>query len=66
MPWRCSAQRRPEPVQDFGSLRIDFDKRRFEQDGVPVKLTGKETKLALYFFGRVGMLLPPVSVGGRG
>ncbi len=55
---RCSAQLRPEPVQDFGGLRIDFDKRRFEQDGAPVRLTEKETELALYFFGRVGMLLP--------
>ncbi len=55
---RCSAQLRPEPVQDFGSLRIDFGSRRFEMDGEPVKLTEKETELALYFFGRVGMLLP--------
>ncbi len=55
---RCSGQLRPEPVQEFGTLRIDFDKRRFEQDGAPVKLTEKETELALYFFGRVGMLLP--------
>lgn len=55
---RCSAQLRPEPVQDFGGLSVDFGNRRFEIGGEPVKLTEKETELALYFFGRVGMLLP--------
>ncbi len=55
---RCSAQLRPEPVQDFGNLLVDFGSRRFEIAGEPVKLTEKETELALYFFGRVGMLLP--------
>ena len=55
---RCSAQLRPEPVQDFGSLQVDFSNRKFVVDGEAVKLTEKETELALYFFGRVGMLLP--------
>lgn len=55
---RCSAQMRPAPVQDFGELQVDFGARRFELAGSPVKLTEKETELALYFFGRVGMLLP--------
>lgn len=55
---RCSAQLRSVPVQDFGALRIDFDRRRFELDGEPVRLTEKETELALYFFGRIGTLLP--------
>ncbi len=55
---RCSAQLRPEPVQDFGSLVVDFGSRRFLLAGEPVKLTEKETELALYLFGRVGMLLP--------
>jgi DNA-binding response OmpR family regulator len=55
---RCSAQLRPEPIQDFGNLKIDFDRRRFEVDGEAVRLTEKETELALFFFGRVGMLLP--------
>lgn len=55
---RCGAQLRPEPVQDFGTLRVDFGNRRFEFDGQSVRLTEKETELALYFFGRVGMLLP--------
>jgi DNA-binding response OmpR family regulator len=55
---RCSAQLRPEPVQDFGAVKVDFGQRRFELNGVVVKLTEKETELALYFFGRVGMLLP--------
>lgn len=55
---RCSAQLRPEPIQDFGSVKVDFGSRRFELDKQSVKLTEKETELALYFFGRVGMLLP--------
>ena len=55
---RCSAQLRPDPMQDFGSLKVDFGTRRFEVDGQPVRLTEKETELALYFFSRVGMLLP--------
>ena len=55
---RCAAQTRPEPIQDFGNLKIDFDQRRFYIDGEAVRLTEKETELALYFFGRVGMLLP--------
>ncbi len=55
---RCSAQLRPEPIQDFGSVKVDFGSRRFELDKQPVRLTEKETELALYFFGRVGMLLP--------
>ena len=55
---RCSTQLRAEPVQDFGPLRIDFGKRTFKTGGETVKLTEKETELALYFFARVGMLLP--------
>ena len=55
---RCSAQMRPEPIQDFGALTVDFGARRFELAGEPGKLTEKETELALDFFGRVGMLLP--------
>jgi two-component system response regulator RegX3 len=55
---RCSAQLRPEPIQDFGSIQVDFGNRRFELDGETVRLTEKETELALYFFGSVGILLP--------
>ncbi|MDP2265455.1 MAG: response regulator transcription factor [Thiobacillus sp.] len=55
---RCSAQLRPDPMQDFGSLQVDFGNRKFELNGESIKLTEKETELALYFFGRVGMLLP--------
>jgi DNA-binding response OmpR family regulator len=55
---RCSAQLRPHPVQDFGSIKVDFGSRRFAMNGEAVRLTEKETELALYFFGRVGMLLP--------
>jgi two-component system, OmpR family, response regulator RegX3 len=38
-------------------LTVDFTKRKFERDGAPVKLTEKETELALYFFGQLGVLL---------
>ena len=55
---RCSAQLRPEPVQNFGGILVDFGNRRFEIEGEAVKLTEKETELALYFFAHVGMLLP--------
>jgi DNA-binding response OmpR family regulator len=55
---RCSAHLRPEPVQDFGDLHVDFGNRKFEMHGEAVRLTEKETELALYFFGRVGVLLP--------
>lgn len=55
---RCSAQLRPEPVQDFGALKVDFSSRRFVLDGETVKLTEKETELAVYFFGQMGILLP--------
>lgn len=55
---RCSTQNRPEPVQSFGALKVDFSQRRFEFKGEPIRLTEKETELALYFFGRIGMLLP--------
>jgi two-component system, OmpR family, response regulator RegX3 len=44
-------------VLDYGNLVVDFGKRKFEVDGEPVKLTEKETELALYFFGQQGVLL---------
>jgi DNA-binding response OmpR family regulator len=55
---RCAAKLRPEPVQDFGRIKVDFANRRFELDGANVKLTEKETELALYLFSRIGILLP--------
>ncbi len=41
----------------YGLLSVDFSKRKFEIDGVTVKLTEKETELALYFFSQLGVLL---------
>lgn len=55
---RCSARLRPEPEQDFGALKVDFGNRQFELDGESIRLTEKETELALYFFSNVGVLLP--------
>ena len=45
------------PAANYGYLSVDFAKRKFELDGVVVKLTEKETELALYFFGQIGVLL---------
>ncbi len=44
-------------VLNYGDLIVDFGKRKFEVNGEPVKLTEKETELALYFFGQQGVLL---------
>ena len=44
-------------VLNYGNLIVDFGKRKFEVNGEPVKLTEKETELALYFFGQQGVLL---------
>ena len=45
------------PTINYGNLTVDFAKRKFEIDGLAVKLTEKETELALYFFGQLGVLL---------
>ena len=45
------------PSVNYGHLVVDFAKRKFELGGEPVKLTEKETELALYFFGQLGVLL---------
>ena len=45
------------PTVHYGNLKVDFAKRKFEIDGIVVKLTEKETELALYFFGQLGVLL---------
>ena len=42
---------------NFDGLSVDFSKRRFIMDGETVKLTEKETDLALYFFKQMGVLL---------
>ena len=46
-----------EAVVTYGNLTVDSEKRKFEINGEPVKLTEKETELALYFFSQVGTLL---------
>ena len=54
---RNNASENQEPVVNYGNLTVDFDKRRFDISGAPVKLTEKETELAIYFFGQIGTLL---------
>jgi two-component system, OmpR family, response regulator RegX3 len=54
---RNHANENQEPVVNYGNLTVNFDKRNFELNGNTVKLTEKETELALYFFGQVGTLL---------
>lgn len=44
-------------VLTHGNLSIDFGKRKFMLDNETVKLTEKETELALCFFGQQGVLL---------
>jgi two-component system response regulator RegX3 len=44
-------------VLHYGSLSVDFTKRKFEIDEDVVKLTEKECDLALYFFSQTGVLL---------
>lgn len=44
-------------VVNYGSLVVDFSKRKFEIDESAVKLTEKELDLALFFFSQVGVLL---------
>ena len=46
-----------EQVLNYGELSVDFSKRKFALSGQAVKLTEKETELALYLFGQVGVLL---------
>lgn len=41
----------------YGNLSVDYSKRKFEYNGQQVKLTEKETELALYFFDQQGALL---------
>lgn len=41
----------------FDGMSVDFSKRKFTMDGEAIKLTEKETDLALYFFKQMGVLL---------
>jgi two-component system, OmpR family, response regulator RegX3 len=54
---RNHANENQEPVVNYGNLTVDFDNRKFEINGEAVKLTEKETELAIYFFGQIGTLL---------
>lgn len=54
---RANPNKNLTPSINYGQLAVDFSKRKFELDGVAVKLTEKETELALYFFGQLGVLL---------
>lgn len=54
---RSNANQQHENVLNFGDLTVDFSKRKFESSGQAVKLTEKETELALYLFGQIGVLL---------
>lgn len=46
-----------QQVVNYGNLTVDFSKRKFALAGLSVKLTEKETELALYLFSQVGVLL---------
>jgi two-component system, OmpR family, response regulator RegX3 len=54
---RSSPDKNQEPLVNYGNLTVDFAKRKFALNGAPVRLTEKETELAIYFFGQVGVLL---------
>ena len=54
---RSSPDKNQEPIVSYGNLTVDFAKRKFALNDAPVKLTEKETELAIYFFGQVGVLL---------
>jgi two-component system, OmpR family, response regulator RegX3 len=44
-------------IVEYGNLTVDFAKRIFAIEGASIKLTEKESELALYFFGQIGALL---------
>lgn len=54
---RSQGSQQQDKIVSYGELAVDFIKRKFELNGQVVKLTEKETELALYFFGQVGVLL---------
>jgi two-component system, OmpR family, response regulator RegX3 len=54
---RVNANAAERAIVNYGSLTVDFSKRKFEIGGDAVKLTEKEIDLALYFFSQVGVLL---------
>jgi two-component system, OmpR family, response regulator RegX3 len=54
---RSQGSQHQEKIVNYGELSVDFTKRKFDLNGQAVKLTEKETELALYLFGQVGVLL---------
>ena len=54
---RANPHKNLTPNVNYGHLGVDFAKRKFELNGVAIRLTEKETELALYFFGQLGVLL---------
>ena len=54
---RSQGNQKHEEIVNYGELVLDFSKRNFALNGQAVKLTEKETELALYLFGQVGVLL---------
>ena len=54
---RSQGNQQQDKIVSYGELAVDFIKRKFELNSQAVKLTEKETELALYLFGQVGVLL---------
>jgi two-component system, OmpR family, response regulator RegX3 len=54
---RTQANKNQDNNVTYGQLSVDFAKRKFEINGAAVKLTEKETDLALYFFDQIDVLL---------
>ena len=54
---RANPNKNLTPNVNYGHLAVDFAKRKFELNGVAIRLTEKETELALYFFGQLGVRL---------
>ncbi len=54
---RAHPAKNPIESVDYGHLKVDFTKRKFMINLEAVKLTEKETELALYFFGHIDVLL---------
>jgi two-component system response regulator RegX3 len=54
---RGSDKTNHQTVARYGHITVDFDRRKFEINQTQVKLTEKETDLALYFFSQMGVLL---------
>lgn len=54
---RANPKEKALDVIEYDNLIVNFSKRTFLVDDVPVKLTEKEIDLALYFFRQEGVLL---------